>query len=79
MATLFLAPAEGWIPPDQREEMALHWLVNRNIEFYWLVNKNTDIYLTRKFGWTTATLFHAPVEGWKGPSGPAGYLWLHLK
>ena len=34
---------------------------------------------TRKFGWPTATLFLAPVEGWKGPSGPAWDLCPHLK
>ena len=26
-----------------------------------------------------AILFLAPVEGWKGPSGPAGSLWPRLK
>ena len=32
-----------------------------------------------KFGWPTAILFLAPAEGWKGPLGPAGNLWPHLK
>ena len=32
-----------------------------------------------KFGWPTAILFLAPAEGWKGPSGPAGDLWPHIK
>ena len=32
-----------------------------------------------KLGWPTAILFLAPAEGWKGPSGPAGNLWPHLK
>ena len=36
-------------------------------------------YCMRKFGWPMATLFLAPVEGWKSPSGPAGDLWPHLK
>ena len=35
--------------------------------------------IDEKFGWPTATLFLAPVEGWKGPSGPAENLWPHLK
>ena len=38
-----------------------------------------NISSTRKFGWPTATLFLTPAEGWKGPSGPAGDLWPHLK
>ena len=32
----------------------------------------------RTFGWPTAILVLAPAEGWKGPSGPAGYIWPHL-
>ena len=35
--------------------------------------------LYEKFGWPTAILFLTPAEGWKGPSGPAGDLWPHLK
>ena len=36
-------------------------------------------YNYEEFGWLTAILFLAPVEGWKGPTGPAGNLWPHLK
>ena len=42
---------------------------------------NLDIlfYNNEKFGWPTAILFLAPAEGWKGPSGPAGAVFLSLR
>ena len=35
--------------------------------------------LREKFGWPMAILFLAPAEGWKGPSGPAGTVFLSLR
>ena len=42
------------------------------------VKKLAYFFHNEKFGWPTAILVLAPAEGWKGPSGPAGYLWPHL-
>ena len=43
------------------------------------ISKMMKIFIMRRFGWPTATLLLAPAEGWRGPSGPAGDLWPHLK
>ena len=38
-----------------------------------------DYHLKLEVQGATAPLLLAPAEGWRGPSGPAGSLWLPLK
>ena len=46
------------------------------LELYSVIS---PILITKKIGWPTPTLFLAPAEGCKSPSGPAEDLWPHLK